>query len=246
MNSVTERQELSSSIRIDVGKSYIEADLILPHDPVGLVVLVHGSRSSRLSPRNRFIASVLRERGLGTLLVDTETPDEAGGRNEAGTIVIDVQGMSDRVLCAADWFHSRFKSLDLSVGFMGAGTGGAAIFFAAASRPDRVRALVARGGRVELASDRLESVKAPTLLLVGARDSVVVDNNWNAIDRIAAREKRLEIIPGARHLFTEPGALAAVAMHSASWFSRYLAPSGIEMVDDTRIWKATAVTGMTS
>lgn len=240
MNIVTETQELFSSIRIKVGTASIEADLILPAEPIGIVLMAHGTGSSRLSPRNRFVASVLRERGLGTLLLDIETADEARVRLESGIVVIDVAGMAQRILQAAEWFRERFASLNLAMGFIGSGTGGAAVLAAAAEVPERVQAVVSRGGRVELVSDLFHRVAAPTLLIVGAKDSVVVENNWKAVDLIASPKKQLEIIPGAQHLFTEPGALAAVAMHAAGWFSRYLVPSGVEMADDTRLWRASA------
>jgi hypothetical protein len=234
LNIVTEGLELVSAVKVKVADtSYIEADLILPPDPLGIVIIAHGQNSSRLSPRNRFVASLLRERGLGTFLFDTETPDEASS--------LDVCQMASRILLVSEWLRERFPELGRAIGYMGAGTGSAAALFAAAQRPELVHAIVCRGGRVELAHAVWEEIRTPTLLIVGAKDSEVADSNWKAVDRFGATQKRLEIIPGARHLFDEPGALAAVAMHAGSWFARHLAPGGPEMVDETRIWR-TAVT----
>ncbi|MFI5384494.1 MAG: dienelactone hydrolase family protein [Fimbriimonadales bacterium] len=226
---------------VELDDASFEAELILPPEPKGVVLIAHGSGSSRLSPRNRFVARLLRERGLGTLLVDTETPDEQRMTAATGKPTIDVLEMANRILLASDWLEGDAHAAGLPVGYLGAGTGAAAAFRAAAERPNLVRAIVSRGARVELATEALSRVRAPTLLIVGARDVPVVHLNREAMDGLAASVKRLEVVPGARHMFEEPGTLAAVAMHAANWFIKHLRGTDSADLSRNRGWPAVAV-----
>jgi len=200
----------------------IEVDLISPRDPKGVVLLVHGSGSSRLSPRNRFVASLLRERGMATALLDAETAEERSERAVSGIGVVDLPEMATRILKATDWLLNDEHVSHLPIGYYGSGTGAAAAFMAASERSEVIRGIVARGGRLELTDGYLERVTAPTLLIVGARDVGVAHHNRDALDRLASPVKRLEVIPGAQHSFEEPGALTAAAMHASCWFASHL------------------------
>ena len=200
----------------------LQADLILPRKPLGVVLIIHGSGSSRLSPRNRLVARTLRERGLGTLLLDTETQEERDHSIESREASITVREMAERIQLATEWLSKDKHAAGLPIGYLGAGSGAAAAFVAAAKRQDLVKAVVSRGGRLEMAFGSLSRIHVPALLIVGARDTGVVHFNRDALDELGSSVKGLEIIPGARHLFEEPGTLAAVAMHASNWFSRYL------------------------
>lgn len=241
MNGISESFELVKTACVEVKGARFEAELILPPQPRGVVLIAHGSGSSRLSPRNRFVAKVLRDRGLGTLLVDTETPEEQRKTAEIGKPTIDVQEMAKRILLASDWLETDVHAAGMPIGFFGAGTGAAAAFRAAAERPNLVRAIVSRGARVEHAAEALSRVTAPTLLIVGARDVPVVHLNRDAIDRLGAGLKRLEVVPGAHHLFEEPGTLAAVAMHAANWFLKHLVPTDSAGQSPISDWPTVAV-----
>jgi pimeloyl-ACP methyl ester carboxylesterase len=225
MNSTNRVQEVAKAARLKtIEDTWLDADLILPPNPIGVVVIGLGTGSSRLSPRNRFVASVLRQRGLGTFLLDTESLEERDRSTTTGLPSVELPEMAKRILLATEWLGGEESALGLPVGCLGAGRGAAATLIAAAEGPRRFRALVVRGARIELASDALNGVVTPVLLIVGARDEAVVHHNRDAIGNLGSIEKRLEIIPGAHHLFEEPGALATVAMHTASWFAKYLVP----------------------
>lgn len=192
----------------------------LPQKPRGIVVFAHGSGSSRQSPRNRYVASVLVEAGFAALLFDLLTELEAGDRRK----VFDIELLADRLVQAAMWVVQQPQSTGLACGLFGASTGSAAALLAAASHPSLVAAIVSRGGRPDLAHQDLPFVRAPTLLIVGENDEPVLTWNRQALDLLTC-PKELVIIPGATHLFEEPGALEQVAELAREWFLRYLIPS---------------------
>ena len=203
---------------IPAGTATIEGMLEIPDHAAGLVLFAHGSGSSRHSPRNNYVAGVLRQAGVGTLLMDLLTPQE--DRDYARRF--DIALLTQRLLDAARWVVSQDATRELPLGFFGASTGAAAALEAAAMLGADARAVVSRGGRPDLASPHaLASVTAPTLLLVGGFDDVVIDLNQLAYDQLRC-EKELVIVPGATHLFEEPGTLEEVARQAAAWFARHL------------------------
>lgn len=191
--------------------------LHVPGDAYAIVAFVHGSGSSRLSPRNRAVADALNTRGMATLLFDLLTDDEEDDRAN----VFDISLLADRLAGVVSWLDAQPSLARLPLGLFGASTGAAAALVAAAKFPRRVRAVVSRGGRPDLAGDFLGEVRAPTLLVVGGADVGVIELNEEALARLQGL-KALEIIPGASHLFPEPGALEAVIEHAARWFEHYL------------------------
>lgn len=195
----------------------LRGDLEVPDRARGIVLFAHGSGSSRLSPRNRYVAEVLEGRGFATLLFDLLTEAEAAVRAR----VFDIPLLAGRLLVAADWVSKREDLEKLPLGYFGASTGAAAALVAAAQKPERVGAVVSRGGRPDLAESSLEKVAAPTLLIVGGNDVGILDLNREAAKRLRGIVK-LEIVPGAGHLFEEPGALERVAELAAAWFESHL------------------------
>jgi putative phosphoribosyl transferase len=193
--------------------------LHVPRDAYALVVFVHGSGSSRPSPRNRAVAGALNGRGIATLLFDLLTPDEEADRAN----VFDIPLLAARLVDAVNWLDGQPSLAKLPLGLFGASTGAAAALVAATKLPRRVGAVVSRGGRPDLAGDALDRVRAPTLLIVGGADFGVIELNEQALARLRG-SKALEIIPGASHLFPESGALEVVIDHAARWFERHLAP----------------------
>jgi dienelactone hydrolase len=191
--------------------------LAVPKGAQGIVIFAHGSGSSRLSPRNTHVANALNAAGLATLLFDLLLPEEAEDRRN----VFDIALLGSRVEETLDWIRAEPALAPLAVGLFGASTGAAAALVAAAHRPDQVRAVVSRGGRPDLAGAALACVKAPTLLIVGGRDEVVIDLNEKALAELEC-EKQLHIVPGATHLFEEPGTLDEVIALAAAWFVRFL------------------------
>ena len=208
---------LERAITIHAGEVELEGTLGVPASSTGIVLFAHGSGSSRHSPRNRHVARVLREAGLGTLLLDLLSPSEERVDDVTRHHRFDIPMLADRLVNAIDWLAAQPDTRDLPVGLFGASTGGGAALAAAARRPARVRAVVSRGGRPDLAADLLPLVEAPTLLIVGGRDEVVIALNEQARDRMRAAEVRLEIVPGATHLFEEPGAMEKVAALAREW-----------------------------
>ncbi len=209
--------EVPTFVRIAAADVTLDADLAVPPGARGAVVFAHGSGSSRRSPRNRYVAEVLRSRGLATLLVDLLTPAEERGDDGPRRLRFDVGLLSDRLVAAVDWLRREPTTAGLRIGCYGASTGGAAALMAAAARPRAVGAVVSRGGRPDLAGSALPLVAAPTLLLVGADDLPVIGINERA--RAAMRAPtQMTLIPDASHLFEEPGALERVAELSADWF----------------------------
>ena len=201
---------------VKVGAEGLPGQLVVPAECRGAVMFVHGSGSSRLSPRNRYVAGVLQRAGLATLLFDLLHEDEAEDRAN----VFDIELLTARVLHAVQWVADEPVLRGQALGLFGASTGAAAALRAAAERPARVAAVVARGGRCDLAGDALERVQAPTLLVIGARDPVVLRLNREALRRLPG-VKRLEVVPEATHLFEEPGTLDVVAHMAAEWFVRH-------------------------
>jgi putative phosphoribosyl transferase len=210
---------------IEASGTRLEGDLTLPHRASGVVAFAHGSGSSRFSSRNRFVAEVLHQAGIGTLLFDLLTEPESGD----GTLVFNIPLLAERLLAAADWLGAQPGARDLPLGFFGASTGAAAALVAAAERPEAVGAVVSRGGRPDLAEPRLGDVKAPTLLIVGGEDRDVLRLNRRAFAELHC-PKHLVVVPGATHLFEEPGALEQAAHHAAEWFRSHLVagtPAGL-------------------
>jgi len=204
---------------MDVEVGSLPGILTVPEESRGVVLFAHGSGSSRLSPRNRYVANRLNESNLGTLLFDLLTPDEEIDRSN----VFDIGLLAERLLVATEWTRTELGVVAL--GYFGASTGAAAAMRAAATENSDVRVVVSRGGRPDLAADHLAYVRAPTLLIVGGRDHLVLDLNRAAQRRLRC-ESRLEIIAGATHLFEEPGALDRVAELAAVWFEKHLAGRG--------------------
>ncbi|MEP9386745.1 dienelactone hydrolase family protein [Mesorhizobium sp. KR9-304] len=188
-----------------------------PPEPRGIVVFAHGSGSSRLSPRNVYVAEALNRFGFATLLFDLLTEDEEGDRSN----VFDIPLLAERLVAVLTWISAEPQTAKLRIGLFGASTGAAAALVAAASLGHRVSAVVSRGGRPDLAASALEEVRAPTLLIVGGNDHEVLILNRKALTRLAG-PRELRIIPGASHLFPEPGALDAVVAEAGAWFQRYL------------------------
>ena len=208
-------------VGVPAGPVTLEGNLVVPADARGVVLFAHGSGSSRHSPRNRFVAEVLQEAGLATLLVDLLTTDEEAVDLRTAHLRFDIGLLAERLVGATDWLAHEADTRRLRVGYFGASTGGGAALVAAAERPDAVAAVVSRGGRPDLAGSALPRVRAPALLLVGGRDEPVIAMNQDALRQLQC-EKRLEIVPGATHLFEEPGALEEVARLARDWFERHL------------------------
>jgi dienelactone hydrolase len=208
-------------VRIPADGVTLEGNLVVPEVAKGIVLFAHGSGSSRFSPRNRYVAEVLNSVGLATLLMDLLTKEEERIDIESGRLRFDIDLLSTRIMCATQWLMSNARTRNLAIGYFGSSTGAAAALIAAAKLPHNVSAVVSRGGRPDLAKEYLAMVKAPTLFIVGGDDEAVIEMNKEAIKYLDA-EKRLEIVPGATHLFEEPGALEAVARLAADWFVCHL------------------------
>jgi dienelactone hydrolase len=199
----------------------LPADVVVPDQAHGVVLFAHGSGSSRRSPRNRAVAGTLNRHGLGTVLVDLLTADEERLDFQTAEYRFDIDRLADRLAGIVDWMTSADELPRVPVGLFGASTGAAAALVAAAARPDVVRAVVSRGGRPDLAGAALPAVRAATLLLVGGRDEQVLELN-EAAQRQMSAPTELRVVPGATHLFEEPGALEQVAEEAANWFDRHL------------------------
>lgn len=207
-------------IKIPLKEATLTGNLIIPKDARGLVVFAHGSGSSRHSPRNQMVAKHLREGGLGTLLIDLLTPEEEKVDDQTRELRFNISFLARRLSGITDWLRKEPKTQKLKIGYFGSSTGAAAALVAAAERND-IDAVVSRGGRPDLAGKALPKVKAPTLLLVGGEDWGVIELNQNALELLQTT-KQIMIVPGATHLFEEPGALEDVANFAEKWFSQYL------------------------
>jgi dienelactone hydrolase len=221
IHAISSRQEGSAaawrSQPVRIGRRGLPGDLLVPAGSRALVVFAHGSGSSRLSSRNRRVAEVLQQHALATLLFDLLDEDEAADRRKVFDIVL----LSERLQQALDWAAGQAVLAGMSLGLFGASTGAAAALLAAATRPGSVAAVVSRGGRPDLATASLPAVQAPTLLIVGGADPEVLALNRRALRELRCN-KRLEVVPGATHLFEEPGALDSVAQLAAAWFDTHL------------------------
>jgi dienelactone hydrolase len=212
---------MQQSVKIPVAGVLVEGDVVVPEAARGVVLFAHGSGSSRYSPRNRHVARMLHPAGLATVLADLLTPDEERLDSQTGELRFDIGLLAARVVGLADWTVNDELTSGLGLGLFGASTGAAAALAAAAARPAAVRAVVSRGGRPDLAGDVLSSVRQPTLLIVGGLDTTVVELNRTAMAKLGGKAS-LEIVPGATHLFEEPGALEQVARLARDWFVREL------------------------
>jgi len=208
-------------VRVQAGTAELQGDLRIPAGAHGIVVFAHGSGSGRHSPRNRFVADVLVNAGLGTLLIDLLTRDEETIDLQTAELRFDIRLLAERLGGVTDWLAGEPSAAGLSTGYFGASTGAAAALIAGSDRPERVRAIVSRGGRPDLAGAVLARVHQPTLLIVGGDDDVVIELNRQALQELSGI-KQMVIVPGATHLFEEPGALEQVAALASEWFLRYL------------------------
>jgi len=210
--------------RISAGSVTLEGNLSLPDHAIALVLFAHGSGSSRHSPRNQFVARTLNNAGLATLLFDLLTPEEESIDARTGEFRFNLGLLAERLIHATKWAKQQEQMRDLLIGYFGSSTGGGAALVAAAEIQQDVVAVVSRGGRPDLAGGALPKVQAPTLLIVGGNDHVVIQLNEQARDRMRC-EVKLEIVPGATHLFEEPGALEKVAKLASDWFLLHAAGS---------------------
>ncbi len=211
-----------SEVSIECQKIVLHGTLVIPEHCTAIVLFVHGSGSSRLSPRNRHVAQVLQSQGIATLLFDLLTRAEESRDEFTGESRFDIPFLAERLISATHWVTRRPDLQNLAIGYFGASTGAGAALVAAAKLPCLVRAVVSRAGRPDLAGDALRAVVAPTLLIVGGDDAPVITMNQNALAKLKCREKMLVIIPGATHLFEESGTLDEVARVAAGWFSQHL------------------------
>jgi dienelactone hydrolase len=217
-----EKTDRPTLVHIAAGGQTLEGDLVVPAGAAAIVLFAHGSGSSRHSPRNQQVARTLNRVGLATLLFDLLTPTEAEG--ELSALRFDIELLAARLIAGTEWAAAEPPTRALRIGYFGASTGAAAALVAAARRPQRVGAVVSRGGRPDLAGSALERVEAPTLLIVGGADEYVLELNRRARRRLRA-ESDLSVVPGATHLFEEPGAMEQVASLAGDWFTRYLLPA---------------------
>jgi dienelactone hydrolase len=208
-------------VQIPVDGTLIEGDLSVPEEIHGGIIFAHGSGSSRTSPRNRYVAEVLQSAGFATLLLDLLTEDEELLDRHTARLRFNIPFLAKRLSRSTEWLREQQQFQTMRTGYFGASTGAAAALVAAAHTGNQISAVVSRGGRPDLAGEALRSVKAPTLLIVGADDQVVLDLNYDAISQLEC-EKNMEIVPGASHLFEEPGALEQVTRLARDWFDRYL------------------------
>jgi len=208
-------------VYVNAGGVTLEGNLLIPNGARGVVMFAHGSGSSRFSSRNRHVADVLRKSGAGTLLIDLLTRDEEAVDMRTAHLRFDIALLADRLVGASAWLAKQPETMGLKLGLFGASTGGGAALVAAARVPERIAAVVSRGGRPDLAGPALPAVQAPTLLIVGGDDGPVIDMNREAYDQMVC-ERQLVIVPHASHLFEEPGKIEEVARLAAEWFTRYL------------------------
>ena len=225
---MTTNNKVQETVQIPVDSVSLSGDITIPEGNKGVVLFAHGSGSGRKSPRNRYVARVLQDAGFGTLLFDLLTQEEEVVDSQTRHLRFDIVMLSKRMVSVTDWFvQNRAMSSTLSIGYFGASTGTAAALVAAAKRTDKVKAVVSRGGRPDLADAYLGQIRAPTLLIVGGYDRPVIQMNQDAFDKLKQLspekdEKKLVIVPEATHLFEEPGKLELVAQLATKWFARLL------------------------
>ena len=223
MSESKQKLELDQAVRIRSGRVELDGELKVPQGATGIVLFAHGSGSSRNSPRNQYVARVIREAGVGTLLFDLLTKQEEATDAFTGELRFNIEFLARRLVDATYWITSQSATEDLRIGYFGASTGAAAALIAAVQLSNSVAAVVSRGGRPDLAQNALPRVKAPTLLIVGGNDDVVIELNKSALAKLMC-EKELKIVPGATHLFEEPGTLEQVAQLASNWFKKKLQP----------------------
>jgi dienelactone hydrolase len=234
-NTKIEQSRIDQIVQIPVNGIKLEGALVIPSNAQGIVLFAHGSGSSRHSPRNNFVAQVLQSAGMGTLLMDLLTPREDATYETR----FDIDLLTRRLESATQWLREQPQTLSLKIGYFGASTGAAAALQAAATLGASIGAVVSRGGRPDLAMAVLDRVQSPTLLIVGGLDDIVIDLNREAYDKLKT-EKHLVIVPGATHLFEEPGTLQEVARLAADWFKHHLGPSASKKLSQSKIGRRTA------
>jgi putative phosphoribosyl transferase len=213
--------EEKNEVTIPTGKDAINGNLEVPRGATGIVLFAHGSGSSRFSPRNTYVARLMNKKGFATLLMDLLTAEEDAVDELTAEFRFNINLLATRLVDATTWLQKNPSTKNLSIGYFGASTGAAAALIAAAKIPDSIKAVVSRGGRPDLAADYLPQVKAPTLLIVGGDDTEVLEMNKDALRRMHS-EKKLEIVPGATHLFEETGKLQEAAELAIKWFDKHL------------------------
>ncbi|MBI4835003.1 MAG: dienelactone hydrolase family protein [Planctomycetes bacterium] len=218
--------EKSQLVRIPSQGAVLEGDLDIPSGAGQVILFAHGSGSSRFSPRNRFVAQELRKAGFATLLADLLSPEEEQIDSRTAHLRFDIGFLARRLISVTDWLRENETTSNFKIGYFGASTGAAAALVSAVKRREAVGAIVSRGGRPDLAEEALPLVRAPTLLIVGGNDFEVIEMNRAALDLLESK-KELVIVPGATHLFEEPGALEEVARLASGWFTRYLSKKRI-------------------
>src|SRR5438270_2830013 len=214
-----------SEVQIQAGRAVLSGNLTIPENATGIVLFAHGSGSSRHSPRNQFVAHTINDAGLGTLLFDLLTQDEDATDTWTREHRFNIGLLAQRLVHATKWAKQQEETRDLRIGYFGSSTGGAAALVAATELPQDIGAVVSRGGRPDLAGDALPKVEAPTLLIVGGSDDIVIELNDMARDQMRC-EVKLEIVPGATHLFEEPGTLEKVAKLASDWFVNHIGVDG--------------------
>ncbi|MEA3407638.1 MAG: dienelactone hydrolase family protein [Chloroflexota bacterium] len=221
MSELRNQEDVGKLVHVSTDGAIVEANLSIPEGAKGIVLFAHGTGSSRHSPRNNFVADELRDGGLATLLIDLMTPEEKEIDRRTRQVRFDINRLARRVVGATDWLLEQPETQDLNLGYFGSSTGAAGALIAATERPNVVKAIVSRGGRVDLAGAVLDQVRAPTLFIVGGNDYHVLELNRQALQRLTS-EKSLEVVTGAGHLFEEPGALDEVARLAREWFQEHL------------------------
>jgi len=214
-----------NEVQIQAGRAVLSGSLTIPENAIALVLFAHGSGSSRHSPRNQFVAHTINDAGLGTLLFDLLTQDEEATDTWTREHRFNIGLLAQRLVHATKWAKQQEETRDLRIGYFGSSTGGAAALVAATELPQDIGAVVSRGGRPDLAGDALPKVEAPTLLIVGGSDDIVIELNEMARDQMKC-EVKLEIVPGATHLFEEPGTLEKVAKLASDWFVNHIGVDG--------------------
>ena len=220
-----ETKEKRTPVEVPIGEARLHGNLGLPAEARGIVLFAHGSGSSRYSPRNQYVARALEQRHLATLLIDLLTPEEEVIDDRTAQLRFDIPMLAGRLVTIVEWLRRRTETAALPIGLFGASTGGGAALIAAADRPHEIAAVVSRGGRPDLAGPSLAKVTTPTLLIVGGLDTPVIEMNRDAMRQMRSSEVKLEIVPGATHLFEQPGTLERVAELAGDWFARHLQPA---------------------
>jgi putative phosphoribosyl transferase len=221
MNSNVITHEFQDQIQFSSQKKMLQGELQIPAGATGIALFVHGSGSSRFSPRNQFVSRHIRQNGIGTFLFDLLTEEEEVIDSQTRRLRFDIDLLTERLIDATTWIKRQDETARLNIGYFGASTGGGAALVGAALLGDSIGAVVSRGGRPDLAENALSYVKSPTLLIVGGLDDVVINLNEKAFAQLECK-KELKVVPGATHLFEEPGTLEEVARLTAAWFRRYL------------------------